>query len=174
VENYDTLKKALVTAYVVFLQVYRKCFRDPLRRTYSEFAFRLTTQFKRWAESEHTCNDVAKLRELILVEQFKTNLEPSVRGWLIDQKPQTLSELSRMADQHVAVHLPDHTGKEFQNPELNQFVHKPGQGNLVILVFIHLPSAITVRNPVMTLSWLIVTKGWLRCQLVSLRKNPSS
>ena len=101
----------------------------PHAETYSEFAFRLSTQFKRWAESEHAYVDVAKLRELILMEQFKTHLEPSMRGWLIDQKPQTLSELSRLADQYVAVHLPDHPGKGSQHPKGNQFFPKSGQGN---------------------------------------------
>jgi len=52
-KDYDTLKKALLTAYAVVPEVYRKRFRESSKNhseTYSEFAFRLTTQFKRWAE----------------------------------------------------------------------------------------------------------------------------
>ena len=98
-KDYDTLKQALLTAYAVVPEVYRKRFRESSKNhaeTYSEFAFRLTTQFKRWAKSEHAYEEVTKLRELILMEQFKTHLDPSMRGWLIDQKPQTMSELSRL------------------------------------------------------------------------------
>jgi len=116
-KDYDTLKKALLTAYAVVPEVYRKHFRASSKNqseTNSEFAFRLTTQFKRWAESEKAHEDVAKLRELILMEQFKTHLDPSMGGWLIDQKLQTLSELSRLADQYVAVHLSDRTEKGSQ------------------------------------------------------------
>ena len=69
------------------------------------------------------------MRELIQMEQFKTHLEPSMRGWLIHQKSQTLSELSRLADQYVAVHQPDHTGKGSQQQKGNQFFQKSGQGN---------------------------------------------
>ena len=113
-------------------EVYRKRFRASAKahaETYSEFAFRLSAQFKRWPESEHAYADIAKLRELILMEQLKTHLEPSMRGWLIDQKPQTLSELSRLADQYVAIHQPDHTGKGPQHQKGNQFFQKSGQGN---------------------------------------------
>ena len=56
---------ALFTAYAVVPEVYRKRFRNSSKNhseTYSEFAFCLTTQFKRWAESEHAYEDVTKLR----------------------------------------------------------------------------------------------------------------
>ena len=63
------------------------------------------------------------------MEQLKTHLDMSKRGWLIDQKPQTLSELSRLADQYVAIHQPDHTWRGSQHPKGNQFFQKSGQGN---------------------------------------------
>jgi len=113
-QDYDTLKKALPTACAVVPEVYCKRFRASSKtqsETYSEFAFHLTTQFKRWSAYE----DVAKLGELVLMGQYKTHLEPSMRCWLIDQKPQTLSEMSRLADQYVTVHLSDRTEKGFQN-----------------------------------------------------------
>jgi len=61
------------------------------------------------------------------MEQFKTHLDPSMRGWLIDQKPQTMSELSMLADQYVAVHLSDRAERGSQNQKGNQFVQKTGQ-----------------------------------------------
>jgi len=89
----------------------------------------LSTQFKRWAESENAYNDVALLRELILKEQFTSHLDSSMRGWLIDQKPDTLSQLSRFADQYVAVHQTDRFVKGSQNPRGNYSPKKPGHGN---------------------------------------------
>jgi len=82
-KDYDTLMKALLAAYAVVPEVYHKRFRES-SKNHSEFAFLLTTQFKRWAESEHAYEEVTKLWELILMEQFKTHLDPSMRGWLID------------------------------------------------------------------------------------------
>jgi len=127
--NYQTLKKALLTAYAVVPEVYRKRFRASTKghsETYSEFAFRLTTQFKRWAESEKAFEDVAKMRELIMMEQFNTHLDPSMRGWLIDQKPTTLAELARLADQYMAIHQADLLKKPPQNPKSGQVSPKPG------------------------------------------------
>jgi len=112
-------------------EVYRQRFRASVKtrsETYSEFAFRLTTQFKRWCESMNAYSDVAVIRELILMEQFTTHLEDGMRGWLIDQNPKTLSELSRLADQYVAVHVVERPSRGSLNPTANQFVPRHGQG----------------------------------------------
>ena len=45
--------------------------------TYSQFAFRLSSQSKRWAENEQPV-----LRELTLMEQFNRHIELVMRGWL--------------------------------------------------------------------------------------------
>jgi len=115
-ECQDILKRALLTAYAVVPEVYRKRLRASSKspnETYSEFAFRLSTLFKRWAESENAYDDVNMLQELISMEQFNIHLH--------DQKPQTLSELSRLADQYVAIHQTERFGKESQNPRGHQF-----------------------------------------------------
>jgi len=75
--------------------------------TYSEFAFRLSTQFTRWLESEGAYSDVELLRDLIEREQFQSNLDSESRVWLIDQKPKNLPEAARLADQYVAVRKAD-------------------------------------------------------------------
>ena len=109
-QDYKLLKAALLTAYSVVPEVYRKRFRESRKfqsETYSEFAFRLSTQFKRWVESEQAYDRIEVLRELIMMEQFNSHIEPVMRGWLIDQKPQSLSQLARLADQYLAVHQVD-------------------------------------------------------------------
>ena len=128
-QDYKTLKEALLAAYAVVPEVYRKRFRASTKghgETYSEFAFRLTTQFKRWAESEQAYDDVVKIRELIMMEQFTTHLDPNMRSWLIDQKPTTLSELARLADQYVAIHQADRPNKPPQNSKIGQVFQKSG------------------------------------------------
>jgi len=96
--NYPTLKTALLQAYSVVPEVYRQRFRGLSKshaETYSEFAFRLSTQFTRWLESEGAYSDVGLLRDLIQREQFQSNLETELRVWLIDQKPKNLSEAAQ-------------------------------------------------------------------------------
>jgi len=41
-------------------------------------------------------------------EQFQSNLDSERRLWLIDQKPNNLSEAARLADQYVPVRKADH------------------------------------------------------------------
>jgi len=55
------------------------------------------------------------------MEQFTTHLEAGMRGWLIGQNPKTLSELSRLADQYVAVHVAERPSRGPLNPRANQF-----------------------------------------------------
>ena len=96
--DYPTLKAALLQAYSVVPEVYRKRFRSLNKlysETYSEYAFRLSTQFTRWLESEGAYSDVDLLRDLMQREQFQSNLDSELRVWLIDQKPQNLSEAAR-------------------------------------------------------------------------------
>jgi len=59
--DYPTLKAALLQTYSVVPEAYRKRFRNINKshiETYSEFAFRLSTQFTRWLESEGAYSDV--------------------------------------------------------------------------------------------------------------------
>ena len=108
--DYPTLKAALLQAYSVVPEVYRKRFRSLNKlysETYSEYAFRLSTQFTRWLESEGAYSDVDLLRDLMQREQFQSNLDSELRVWLIDQKPKNLSEAARLADQYVAVRKAD-------------------------------------------------------------------
>jgi len=106
--DYPTLKAALLQSYSVVPEVYRKRFRD-LSKLYTEFefAFRLSTQFTRWLESEGAYSDVELLRDMMQREQFQSNLDSELRIWLIDQKPKNLSEAARLADQYVAVRKAD-------------------------------------------------------------------
>ena len=111
-QHYPTLKAALLTAYAVVPEVYRKRFRGLNKaygETHCEFAFKLTTQFKRWLESEEAFSNVERLREVLQMEQFNSVLENDVRLWLLDQKPKSLAEAAKLADQYVAVHKPGRT-----------------------------------------------------------------
>jgi len=105
--DYPTLKAALLQAYSVVPEVYRKRFWNLSKlytETYSEYAFRLSThEFTRWLESEGAYSDVELLRDLMQREQFQSNLDSELRVWLIDQKPKNLSKVARLADQYVAV-----------------------------------------------------------------------
>jgi len=80
--DYDTLKTALLDAYAVVPEVYRRHFRTLTKHqgdTYSKFALKLGVQFCHWAESEDAYEDVDLLRELILLEQLNDTLDSELR-----------------------------------------------------------------------------------------------
>ena len=105
-QDYNKLKAALLTAYAVVPEVYRKRFRNATKNsaeTFSDFAFRLTNIFKRWMEGMKAYSDLKRMIEVILFEQFNENLEGDLRLWLLDQKPETLTEAANLADQYIAI-----------------------------------------------------------------------
>ena len=105
-QDYGKLKAAILTAYAVVPEVHRKTFRGLAKatgETHSEFAFKVATQFRKWTESENAYSDVVALRELIQSEKFLSDLDHELRVWLIDQKPKTLQDAAKLADQYAAV-----------------------------------------------------------------------
>jgi len=109
-------------------EVYRKRFRDLSKlytETYSEFAFRPSTQFTRWLDSEGAYSDVELLRDLMHREQCQSNLDSELRVWLIDQKPKNLSEAARLADQYVAVRKADRPIYKGHGSPSKGYVTKP-------------------------------------------------
>ena len=124
-KNCPTLKAALLQAYSVVLEVYRKRFHNLTEshsETYSEFAFRLGTQFNRWLESEGANSDINLLRDLLQREQFQTILDSQLRVWLIDQKPKSLLEAARLADQYVAVRKAERPGVRGRDSKSKSYV----------------------------------------------------
>ena len=99
-KDYNILKAALLSAYEVVPEVYRRRFRGLTKLpvdTYSEYAFKLTTIFRRWTESEKAYSDIERLRELMLLEQFQSNLIMSyVFGSLIKNPLRCQKQLSSL------------------------------------------------------------------------------
>ena len=105
--DYDVLKKALLVAYELCPEVYRKRFRSFTKLThdtYADFAFKLHNVFKRWLEGVKAYDDIEALRQTMLLEQFFHILPDDLKLWLTDQKPKTVSEAAHLADQYVALH----------------------------------------------------------------------
>jgi hypothetical protein len=105
-QDYEKLKKAILTAYELCPEVYRKRFRSSRKlatETHADFAFKLTQAFKRWLNGVKTWNNVEQLRETFLMEQFMESIPTELKLWLNDRDPKTLDEMSRLADQFVVL-----------------------------------------------------------------------
>jgi len=104
--DFDQLQASLLAAYELSPEHYRKKFRD-IRKSdsenYVDFAFKMQNFFKRWLQSLSSYDDVDKLRQTLLMEQFLQTVSVELKIWLVDQKPKTIDDMARLADQYVAL-----------------------------------------------------------------------
>lgn len=104
--SYESVKTAIQRAYELVPEAYRQKFRSHKKaqgRTHVEFAREKGTLFDKWCASAK-CDTFSKLRELILLEDFKKNLPDKVVVYLNEQKAATLTEASVLADEFVLTH----------------------------------------------------------------------
>jgi hypothetical protein len=130
-KNYDTLKESLLQAYSVVSEVHRHRFRTCVKQpseTFADFAFVLGVHFKRWLQGEEAFEDVARMREVLKLEQFCERLTPELHTWLIDRAPKTLAEAAKFADEYTAIRKaqnravkPNFYGKTGQQQFTNKF-----------------------------------------------------
>jgi len=104
--DFETLKARILEAYELCPEHYRKKFRSLTKQTnesYADFAFKLTNSFKRWLEGLKAFEDIEKLKQTILMEQFMDTLSSEMKLWLADREAKQLDKLARYADQFVAL-----------------------------------------------------------------------
>lgn len=107
VKEYVGLKDAILRAYQLTSEAYRQKFRNVRRsesENYCEFATRKENLFEKWARAEEVDNNFQKLKELIILEEFKNCLPLNVRIHLEDQKVSALREASIAADKYILIH----------------------------------------------------------------------
>ena len=123
--DYDKVKAAILDAYQLVPEAYRQKFRHYKRtekQTYVEFAAEKTTLFDRWCQSEGV-NSMGKLKELILVEDFRNCLPDNVSIYVAEQKAETISKAACLADQYALTHrvYKDRNRGKSQSPAFNSF-----------------------------------------------------
>ena len=90
IKDYDQLEKALLSAFELSSEHYRKKFREMKKAghdNYTEFAFKLQSCFKRWLQSLNCYDNLENLRQTLMMEQFLETVPIDMRVWLVDQKP---------------------------------------------------------------------------------------
>ena len=83
-------------------EAYRQKFRSFEKlgcQTYIEFARSKEQLFDRWCHSHKVDKDHNKLRQLILVGEFKKCIHNDVRTFIDEQKAETLGDAARLADE---------------------------------------------------------------------------
>ena len=93
--NYEHVKEAILKAYELVPEAYRQKFRNYLKydsKTHVEFAREKENLFNRWCHSKEIGQDFKKLKQMVLLEEFKDKVRPDIRSHLDEQKVEELEK----------------------------------------------------------------------------------
>ena len=105
--NYEHVKEAILKAYELVPEAYRQKFRNYLKydsKTHVEFAREKENLFNRWCHSKEIRQDFKKLKQMVLLEEFKDKVRPDIRSHLDEQKVEELEKAAIMADDYALTH----------------------------------------------------------------------
>ena len=95
VSNYEHVKEVILKAYKLVPEAYRQKFRSYLKydsKTHVEFAREKETLFNRWCHSKEVGHDFKKLKQMVLLEEFKDKVWPDIRSHLDEQNVEELEK----------------------------------------------------------------------------------
>ena len=105
--DYDVVKAAILKAYELVPEAYRQKFRNYKKddkQTYVEFANQTEVYFDRWCSAKKVISDYDKLRQIVLIEQFKRCVHDDLKTYLDEKNVDTLHEMAVLADDYALTH----------------------------------------------------------------------
>ena len=120
--DYDKVKDLILKAYELVPEAYRQKFRDCRKepnQTHVEFARTKEQLFDRWCSSKKVGSDHEKLRQLMLVEEFKWCINSDVRAFLNEKEVENLDVAARLADDYSLTHKTSFVNKPFPRKPFN-------------------------------------------------------
>ena len=125
--SYDTVKELILKAYELVPEAYRQKFRNCKKeneQTHVEFARTKEHLFDRWCSSKNIGSDHEKLRQLMLVEEFKRCINSDIKSFLDEKQVETLEAAARLADDYALTHKVSFINKS--NPSRRPFFPQSG------------------------------------------------
>ena len=101
--DYDKVKEVILKAYELVPEAYRQKFRNCRKeheQTHVEFARTKEQLFDRWCSSKKIGSDYPKLRQLMLVEEFKRCINSDVKPFLDEKEVETLLLARQIIESH--------------------------------------------------------------------------
>ena len=126
-KDYALVKSAILKAYEQVPEAYRQKFRNAKKQDrmgYVEFSREKEILFDRWCNSCNVGSDFAKLRQIMLLEDFKGCVPDDVKMHLEEQQVQELHQAARLADDYVLTHKPNFVKGNY-NPSKRRTRHSP-------------------------------------------------
>lgn len=104
--NYDVVKQAVLRAYELVPEAYRQRFRAHKKadkQTFVEFAREKQNLFEKWCTASKATTFEA-LKELVLLEDFKSSVTETLIVHLNEPKVKSLSAAAVLADEFILTH----------------------------------------------------------------------
>ena len=120
--DYDKVKELILKAYELVPEAYRQKFGDCRKepnQTHVEFARTKEQLFDRWCSSKKVGSDHEKLRQLMLVVEFKWCINSDVRAFLNEKEVENLDVAARLADDYSLTHKTSFVNKPFPRKPFN-------------------------------------------------------
>ena len=130
--NYDFVKDIILKGYELVPEAYRQRFRNWEKgrdQTYVEFARVKEQLFDRWCSSHKVDKDHEKLRQLVLIEEFKRCIHSDVRTFIDEQKADTLDNAARLADDYSLTHKVSYNNTPSQSFTFRNNQQSTSKGN---------------------------------------------
>ena len=97
----------ILKSYELVPEAYRQQFRNCSKnfdQTYVEFTRIKEQLFDKWCSSKKVDHDFDKIRQLLLIEEFKWGLSNEIKTYLSEQKVDTLDNAAWLADDYSLTH----------------------------------------------------------------------
>ena len=101
------MKKTILFKYSLVPEAYRQKYRELKKKdneTYAEFAYESELLFDRWCTSVEVGTDFDKMRQLILVEQFRNSVSSDISVYLNEKEVSNLRDAGVKADEFALIH----------------------------------------------------------------------
>ena len=105
--DYQKVKKTILLKYSLVPEAYRQQYRELKKKdneTYAEFAYESELLFDRWCTSVEVGTDFDKMRQLILVEQFRNSVLSDISMYLNEKVVSNLRDAGVKADEFALIH----------------------------------------------------------------------
>ena len=105
--DYDKVKELILKAYELVPEAYRQKVRNCRKendQTRVEFVRTKEQLFDRWCSLKKIGSDYSKLRQFMLVEEFKRCINSDVKSFLDEKEVKTLEKVARLADDYTLPH----------------------------------------------------------------------
>ena len=126
---YAEVKRWVLRAYELVPEAYRQKFRQLKKETsmsHVEFAHVKIQHFDRWLTAKEVGEDFHKLRQLILVEEFKRQVHPDIKTYLNENEVQDVHDAAVKADDYALTHR--HLTRNL-NPNFNSYGKSQTKGS---------------------------------------------